>query len=146
VPHGDPDTEPTQLAVAEASLVKSERVLAAERILELENRMLADSLEIVADVHRFREISPDDTAPPQAWIDELGEELAWRRFRVASAAWLPVKEAPVAIKTATQMAVGILKVKAMDRSGGRMHQFNAAVVVNLSGEQMQPYPRKVVDK
>jgi hypothetical protein len=90
-----------------------------DRLQELENQIFAENLVIVMDATRFREIDPGAEAPPQAWIDELGPIDAWKRFRVAKAAWMGAKDAPVGISIAAKTVSNLSKARALRDSGAR---------------------------
>jgi hypothetical protein len=90
-----------------------------DRLQELENRIFAENLVIVLDATRFREIEPDADRPPQAWVDELGEFDAQRRFRVAKAAWMGAKDAPVGISIAAKTVSNLSKARALRDSAPR---------------------------
>jgi len=127
----------------------SEKGRALARILEVENQLFLESTEIVSDIHAFRDLSPEEIAvgqPPASWTREFGARRALQRYRVASAAWLPMKDAPIALKIVTQMAAGIMKVKAMERSAGKGGGVFNAVVVNVHGEPMPEYPKQEVER
>lgn len=124
---------------------KDERTQAMERIQALEDRLFGEAMEIVSDINRFREIDPSAEEPPESWVREVGLRKAQMRLRVAKAAWMSARDAPVALKTVTQLAVGILKVKSAERTAGSGKTFNA-VVVNLVNEPMPAYPKQEVDR
>lgn len=91
----------------------------ASRIREIEDELLGESLSILQDSLRFKEIGPDSKEPPVAWVEELGPQKAMERFRVAMAAWMSAKEAPVALSIAKSLAVGIVKARATEKGGAR---------------------------
>ena len=80
---------------------------------------------------------------PQAWIDELGEEGAKRRMRMARAAWKPIKDSAVGFKIATQVFTGIVKARATEK--GRPVELNIGVV-QLSAPLPEFERRKVLPK
>lgn len=92
-----------------------------ERLATMQDELLERSLSVVDASMRFAEIEPDTKEPPQEWIDELGGnvEKARRRLRVARAAWMSTSEAPVGIKVASAVAVGIIKAKATEKAQPR---------------------------
>lgn len=83
----------------------------------LEDRILKQSLETVDDSLKWAEIDRGTDEPPQAWIDELGLERAKQRLRVAKAAWMNAKEAPVGLGMARNTATAIMKVRAAVKIG-----------------------------
>lgn len=91
-----------------------------DRIRELEDRMLAQSLELMDDVINFADIDPaTDVAPPQSWIDELGADRAWKRFRHMQAAWMNSKQAPVAVGITASFAAKVIKARSVEKQAPR---------------------------
>ena len=68
---------------------------------------------------RWDESPEDADEPPDAWVAELGEEEAWRRFRAAKAGQMNAKEAPVGLKVAQGIFATITKSNAVRGSGDR---------------------------
>lgn len=125
------------------------RSKALSLIAETENRLFLETTEIVSDINAFRDLSPEEIEagyPPKQWITEFGPKRALQRYRVARAAWLPMKDAPIALKIVTQMAAGIMKVKAMERTAGKGGNVFNAIVVQMHAEPMAAYPKQEVDK
>lgn len=79
------------------------------RIEELENELMEKCAHVISDYLSFREVTHDQKDPPQAWIDELGEEEARKKLNVAKAAWLPPSLAPAGPTLAARMSVGIAR-------------------------------------
>lgn len=77
------------------------------RIEELENEVFERSVGIVNACLAFAEIDPKQVDPPQAWIDEYGEDAARKRLEVAKSQWLPASVAPNGAKLAMQAMTGI---------------------------------------
>lgn len=120
-----------RLAVVDAGATQHDRLLA------LQDEIFEANLAITHDATRFREISPADEAPPASWIAELGEPEAMKRFRVAKAAWLGAKDAPVALSMAKSIVAAMSKSAAMRSSGGRVLNIECAIF------PMQTYERQV---
>lgn len=59
----------------------------------------------------WEDIDPDVTEPPPEWVEAIGYEAAKKRLRVARAAWMNAKDAPVGLGMARTTAVGIMKVR-----------------------------------
>jgi hypothetical protein len=99
--------------------------LQRDRLRGLEDDLLESSLAVVGGTCDFAELDPEDfNTIPQAWIDELGEERAAKKHRMAKAGWLPAKEAPIAISTATKIVTGIVRARATEKSGPRSLNIN----------------------
>lgn len=105
---------------------KDALAMAHDRLQEIQDQLLQKSLEVVGAAMAFSDIEEDSTAPPDAWIAELGQDSAHARWRLAKAAWRTGRDAPVGIKLASQMAVGILKAKAVEKTGPKT--LNVALV------------------
>jgi len=87
----------------------------AEEIRGIEDRIQAGALEVIEDSMWWRSLDPEAESPPEEWIAELGRERARQRFRVAKANWMSAKEAPIGIRTATLVSMGITKARAMEK-------------------------------
>jgi hypothetical protein len=98
--------------------VKEQR---AVQLRDMEDVILKEALTIVQDGLRFREIDPTDEkkAIPEHMLLEHADdpEEAKRLHRVALANWMPSKDAPVGLKLATQVALGIVKARSVERAG-----------------------------
>lgn len=107
----------TQEAVARRELSAEEQRI--ERLRNIEDQLLEENLQIVGDAAKFRKIDPGQDQLPVEWLLELGAEGARERMRVAQAAWLPVKDAPIALKMAQSVALGIIKARATEKAAPR---------------------------
>ena len=118
---------------------KKENIAILER---LEDELMQETMTIVRDAMRFKEIDASDENIPQEWIDEVGLDGAKERMRVAAAAWLPSKEAPAGMKMAAQVMVGMLNSK--KNEGADAKELNVAVqVVNAPARDYEVI--KVID-
>jgi hypothetical protein len=97
-----------------------------DKLKELENELFAENLAILHDMAFFRDIEPDCEEPPEQWVVELGAEQAKKRLRIAKAAWMSAKEAPVALAVSKSIAMGIIKARATEKAGPR--SLNVALV------------------
>lgn len=109
-----------------AEVLQGKSQLARDKLQEIQDSLLERSLGVVQDAMTFAEVKEDSEAPPPEWIDELGYERAWSRWRMAKAAWRNGRDAPVGLKVAAQVATGILKAKAQEKSGPKT--LNVALV------------------
>jgi hypothetical protein len=91
----------------------------ANEIRAIEETLFLEHVKIVRDTACFRDVSPADKEPPPEWVESLGKEEAWRKFRVAQSAWLPVKEAPVALAVASRIVTTAIKARATEKQGPR---------------------------
>ena len=147
-----PDNEPVKVEVVPAkaseTAVKPRRPLSteermAERLHDVESEIFLASMTTVRDGLRFRDIDPSAVSPPRAWIDEIGEEEAWRRFRMAIAAWQPGKNAPAGLSMAKDIMVGIAKARASEKSSDRPLNVAVQVAVPMS---VYKYPTREVEE
>lgn len=89
-------------------------------LVSRQRKIFLDSAQVLEDALAARELDVDADGPPEEWIRDLGEKEAKRRFRMAQAGWLNAKEAPVVIKVAKELLVGISKAMAADNSGPKV--------------------------
>lgn len=92
-----------------------------DRLLGMRDELLAESLGVIRDSMRFRDIDlenfPERDKDPAFWSmqDELGPEDAKRAYRVAKYALATAADAPIGLKLATNIAVGIMKANAAEK-------------------------------
>jgi len=129
--------EPVQIEVLTPRAVEARQ---AERMMDLEDRVLERNLVILDGAARFHEIDPEAEAPPPEWVRELGQERAMERFRLAKYALMPAGAAPMGMKMAAPVVVGIMKAKAARDSGPKM-TLNAALFQIPIADQVT-YPTK----
>lgn len=110
-------TQSPSAALAAASSPANFAKLEQDKLQRLEDRILEKSLLTVYDSLHWEDIDAGAVDPPQAWIDEVGLEAAKKRLRVAQAAWMNAKEAPVALNMARAISMGITKVRAARQVG-----------------------------
>jgi hypothetical protein len=135
------DDEPELPAPAGTQLpapLKTEQEQIQEQLLSIQDEIYRESMEVMGDQIAFREIDPSAKGPPQEWIDKYGFERAQRRFRVASAAWLDTKTAPVALKHITQVSLGIIKARATEKAAPR--SLNIAVFMTRADAPEPEFP------
>lgn len=85
----------------------------------LEAELFLESMQIVSDMNKFREIDPGQEEPPEAWTAELGYKAAKERLRSANAGWMSKKEAPIAVQVAQAVVIGISRSRATEKTGPR---------------------------
>lgn len=124
-----------------------------EAIRSLEAQLYQETIEVVRDANRFREIDViqvDDEKIPKGWVEEVGLEKARERYRTAVAGAMSAKEAPFALKMAATTAAGLAKARAVSSQGPR--QMNATFIqingdprVDQTAVRFQ-YPRREVEE
>jgi hypothetical protein len=101
-----------------------------EKLRVLEDELLEQSLEVVGGTCSFAELDPEKFDKiPQKWVDDMGMEKAAKFHRLAKAGWLPAKDAPVAITTATKVVSSIVRARATEKAGPKSLNMN---IVQLS--------------
>lgn len=72
----------------------------------------------------WEDIDPDVAEPPTEWVESIGYEAAKKRLRVAKAAWMNAKDAPVGLGMARNTFVGITKVRSALKASSPTLQIN----------------------
>lgn len=99
-----------------------------DRLRDIESGLLERSMAILGDALSFRDIEPGSETCPPEWRD-MDPDEAVKRLRVANAAWLGKKDAPVGLDLAKQVAVGIIKARATEKTAPKTLN---VTVVNMS--------------
>jgi hypothetical protein len=90
-----------------------------DKLIGMRDELLAESLGVIRDSMRFRDIDPelnrDDDPAFWGMQDELGPDDAKRAYRVAKYALATAADAPIGLKLATNIAVGIMKANAAEK-------------------------------
>jgi len=107
-------------------------------LLSKQRKIFLESSKMLEDALRAQEIDPTAEFPPASWVVEFGEVEATRRFRVARSAWLNAKEAPVMLKLAKELVVGISKALATDTTGPKV--INMQIVAMPQTQKREIYP------
>lgn len=127
-----PGLDLTDLELPEPPVVEGELVerpaqaiakTQARRLRSLEDDLLLEATETIQGAGHFYKISEEDIksdTPPAAWVNELGEERARERFRLAKYALMSAKDAPVGLKMALQVHSSIVKARATEKAGSRV--------------------------
>lgn len=114
-----------------------------EELRNVENEILVSSLGVVHASVDFAEVTPGDTEPPPEWVTKYGRPAALKRLRIAQAAWLSNKDAPVGIRVATQIASSIIKSRSVEKAAPR--QLSVTWVSPAAPTQVHSYPEIVVE-
>ena len=105
------------------------------------NPLVKASQEIVEAGLAFSELPANATEPPADWIAKLGLAAAARKFRLASACWLPQRDMPGGFSLAQEVLKNDAKLKAAEKEKPRV-QLNVAIQVTMPTE----YPSIEVDE
>ncbi len=125
--------------VVEPAVVKTG---AAEVLQQLENEVLEHNLRVCAAAARFAEIDPKNPEViPFDWVAQYGLERAREMHRVACAAWMSAKEAPVGLAMAKSVVGAAVKAHA-ERSV-HIGNLNIGRVMIVGGDV--DFPRMIVE-
>lgn len=95
-----------------------------EVLAGLKNEVFEQSMGVLRDHLKFRDIDPyekmEDSKVFQALVEEHGQEEATKMYRLAEAGWRTAANAPVGIKNAMNIAIGIMKANATEKGGTRV--------------------------
>lgn len=112
-----------------------------EMLAGIKNRLFADSMQVIGDTLRARDVDVTlqrDLDPAfERMVDDLGEEEAQKAYRVAVAGWNTAADAPVFVKVATNIAVGIMKANAAEKGGPKVLNVGKVMVVADSIPQFE---------
>ena len=113
------------------AIVPREQASLAVEVLTAQ--LFQENLQILLDAARFADIPRGSREVPQSWIDQMGEERATAAFRVALYAQMSAKEAPVALKMATTVVLGVMK--ALEASTARKRPLSVGHAVEMPAPQ-----------
>lgn len=71
--------------------------------------MFETAAEVVEGVLRFKDVSFDQTEPPEEWVLEYGEAEAKKKLALARSGWLPASTAPAGFQVALRALTGIAR-------------------------------------
>jgi hypothetical protein len=99
-----------------------------EALAGIKNKIFGDSMKVVGDYMRARDVNPKcaatPTDDPEFWKMALenggDDEETHKVYRLASAGWLPSADAPGFVKVAANMAIGIMKANAAEKGGSHV--------------------------
>lgn len=132
------------ISPADRRLKPEERqALSLEPFREMEKELLDQSTQILSDSLAWPEITAETEEPPPEWVAALGLKKATQKLRVAKAAWMPTKEAPVGLKMAQATVLGIARLHAGDRQENqKLNVQIVQVVESKSYEEMEVEERR----
>lgn len=127
-------TKPVKLDLGPASQEESLRTV--------EDKILTKAMTVVQDALHFADIDMGTEVCPAEWIDDIGPEAAARRYRAATWAQLNQKEAPVGLKYAKEVLVGIVKARATEKQEPR----KLNIAITKIDFQLPEFPSQAVDR
>ena len=117
-----------------------------EQLVGLRDSLFKESMGVLRDAMRFTQIDPklEQGLDPafEKMERELGQEEAQIAYRTALFASLPSADAPIGLKLAANIAVGIMKANAAEKGG--THVLNVAKVV-LSASALPQFEEREVE-
>lgn len=113
----------------------------------IKNKIFGDAMRVIGDTLRARDIDPlkNEEQDPAYWqmMTELGdEEEVKKAYRLARAGWLPGSETPAFVKTAVQMATGIMKANAAEKGGAKILNVERVII---SESSIPTFPEREVE-
>lgn len=113
-----------------------------DRLRNVEDKVLGKALTIVQDALHFADLDMGDSKIPDAWVDEVGIDGAERRHRAATWSQLNAKEAPVGLKMAKEVLVGIVKARATEKAEPK----RLNIAITKIDFQLPAFPSVAVDR
>jgi len=119
-----------------------------DRLISLRDELYRESMTVMNHAMRFGDIDPQyaqqkELDPAFAKMArDLGDEDAQKAYRLAQYACLPGADAPVGLKLAAVVAVGIMKANAQEKGG--THVLNVSKVV-LSADALPAFEEREVE-
>ena len=136
--------QPSVLAKPEPSAIDRKRAQ-RDKLVGLRDELFQESLGVLRDAMRFRDIDPSlkrDLDPAFEQMEkELGTQAAESAYRMALLAYTPSADAPIGLKLAANIAVGIMKANAAEK--GNTQVLNVSKVVLNAGAIPQFEEREV---
>lgn len=108
---------------------------ASAELRGIEDAMFCQACEVTTRAMQFADIDWTSEEPPEEWIEEHGEDGAWRRFRQTKAGQLPSAHAPAGLKVAMAVTMGVIKSREV-KSGPKLN----VAIVQLSEQPQANYP------
>lgn len=107
-----------------------------DKLIGMRDELLQESLGVIRDSMRFRDIDPElerDLDPAFERMEvELGQEEAQRAYRVAKYALATAANAPIGLKLATNIAVGIMKANAAEKGAAPILNVGKVIINQAS--------------
>ncbi len=114
---------------------REERV---ERLTQLEDRVYLRATDILESAMGFEEIEEHAAEPPAHWVEQLGQEGAERKLRLAKRMWEPGNMAPAGVALAQKIHSGISKARGMNKV--KLTQNNLNVKIELPAPTSREHP------
>ena len=135
------DIVPMPKGATEVQMARETKKVSARAIA---TSIMESAAQTVLDAQGFSEIDPNASGPPQEWIDELGEKRAWKKFRVAMAAWEPTSKQPAGLAAATAITASSLR-NFSSAGPSSVNIVAKQVVMPVPGAPQDDFERVIVD-
>jgi hypothetical protein len=132
---------PKPLKPRKASIATRRQIAQIDKVKKIEDGLLLKSMEVVDGVLDFYSIDPEEDMPE--WFEKKHGKDAKRKWRLAVAGNKSAKEAPVAVKVSTQVAMGIVRARATEKSGPKILNIEKVQMVTTP---LMNYPEQEVDE
>ena len=110
-----PRPKPNKAAVARAE---------HDSLVGIKNEVFGDAMLVLKDHMRFRDVDADKDKGLDpgyhAMVAEMGREEADKAYKLAIAGWMGQADAPVGIKNAMNIAIGVMKANAAEKGGSKV--------------------------
>lgn len=134
-------TDSDEKLVPVASGIERRREERLARLRDLEDEILERSCRVVDAAMAWGEVTFDQALPPREWVDKHGEREAQQRLQIAKATWMPASVAPVGLKLAVQLVVGIGKARGA-RIATTNNQLNVQICLPAPTSKEHPGPEQ----
>jgi hypothetical protein len=103
-----------------------------DRLRDLEDELLSESLSVVAGAISFAEINGDEESPSGDFLEKFRDHPDPEKlFRIMKAANKSAKEAPIGLAIAQRTAMGIIKARATEKAAPRPLAVSVQVVTAM---------------
>jgi hypothetical protein len=109
-----------------------------DHVEDLKHRLFDRAASVVEASIGFADLEDSAEVPPKEWVKEFGEKEASRRFRIARFAQQGSRSAPVGIKCAMEVFLGILNVDARHEQPADRSLNVTFTQINVSGPPKYP--------
>jgi hypothetical protein len=110
-----------------------------DEVRGIEDRLLEKSAAILGDSLRYYEITEDQKKPPLDWVEELGQDGAQARLRIAHYAQKSTRNSPIGTHLARDVFLGIINVRAKRQEAEQPRELNATFTqINISAPPQYP--------
>ena len=88
-----------------------------DELQSIQDSIFTETSKNILDSSYYNRIDAAAEEPPEDWVQTLGQERAWERFRMAKYNLMTAKEAPIGVTNAVKVYAALVKAKATERGG-----------------------------